>query len=82
MLYKILSLFALLSVSIMSSQTIPRTDNICFFQDANTGKPITIVNDSLVYKGELKNPTLLKHTDYPETLNRYGYHINIIIALI
>jgi len=77
MLRKIYCLFTLLTVTFLSAQTIPRTDNICFFQDAKTGKPITIVNDSLVYKGELKNPTLLKHTDYPETLNRYGYHFNI-----
>jgi hypothetical protein len=61
----------------MSSQTIPNTDNICFFQSAKTGKPIIIVNDSLVYKGELKNPNILKHSDFPETLNRYVYHFNI-----
>lgn len=75
---KITSLYIfLLSTTLVFSQTIPRADNICFFQDAKTGKPITIVNDSLVYKGELKNPTRLKHSDYPETLNRYGYHFNI-----
>jgi hypothetical protein len=60
------------------SQTIPKTENICFFQDGKTGKPITIVNDSLIYKGELKNPGLLKHTDYPGILNRYThYNFNI-----
>jgi len=77
MYHKILSLFALLSFSIVSSQTIPNSDNICFFQDAKTGKPITIVNDSLVYKGELKNPGKLKHTDYPDVLKNYTYHFNI-----
>lgn len=77
MCHKILSLFALLTVAVVSSQTIPRTDNICFFQDAKTGKPITIVNDSLVYKGELKNPSKLKHTDYPDVLKNYTYHFNI-----
>lgn len=70
-------LFTLLTATFLTAQTIPRTDDICFFQDAKTGKPITIVNDSLVYKGELKNPSILKHTDYPETLNRYGYHFTI-----
>ena len=70
-------LFTLLTASFLTAQTIPRTDNICFFQDAKTGQPITIVNDSLVYKGELKNPSILKHTDYPEILNRYGYHFII-----
>ncbi|MFZ4672501.1 MAG: hypothetical protein ACOYLT_10850 [Flavobacterium sp.] len=77
MIHKILSLFALLSVSFVSSQTIPKTENICFFQDAKSGKPITIVNDSLVYKGELKNPSRLKHTDYPGTLNDYRYYFKI-----
>ncbi len=77
MIHKILLLFALISVSFVSSQTIPQTENICFFQDARTGKPITIVNDSLIYKGELKNPSILKHSDYPGTLNRYSYHFNI-----
>ncbi len=77
MFHKILSLFALLTVAVVSSQTIPRTDNICFFQDAKTGKPITIVNDSLVYNGELKNPNVLKHSDYPDVLKNYTYHFNI-----
>lgn len=77
MLQKIFCLFSLLTAFFLTAQTIPRTENICFFQDAKTSKPITIVNDSLVYKGELKNPTKLKHTDYPETLNRYSYHFNI-----
>ena len=77
MLQKIFTLFALITISFVSSQTIPRTENICFFQDSKTGLPITIINDSLVYKGELKNPSILKHTDYPETLDRYGYHFNI-----
>ena len=70
-------LFTLLTATFLTAQTIPRTDNICFFQDAKTGQPITIVNDSLVYKGELKNPSILKHTDYPEVLERYKYHFNI-----
>ena len=70
-------LFTLLTATFVSAQTIPSEGNICFFQEAKTGKPITIVNDSLVYKGELKNPSILKHTDYPETLNRYGYHFTI-----
>lgn len=69
--------FTLLTATFLTAQTIPGTENICFFQDAKTGKPITIVNDSLVYKGELKNPSILKHTDYPETLKRYGYHFII-----
>jgi hypothetical protein len=72
-----LRLFILLFTSIGTAQTIPKTENICFFQDAKTGKPITIVNDSLVYKGELKNPTKLKHTDYPDLLKNYTYHFNI-----
>lgn len=70
-------LFTLLTATFLTAQTIPQTENICFFQDAKTGKPITIVNDSLVYKGELKNPSILKHTDYPSTLNDYRYHFNI-----
>jgi hypothetical protein len=78
MVHKILSLFAIIIVSMSFSQTIPKTENICFFQDGKTGKPITIVNDSLIYKGELKNPGLLKHTDYPGILNRYThYNFNI-----
>ncbi len=77
MLQKIFCLFTLLTATFLSAQTIPRTENICFFQDAKTGKPITIVNDSLVYKGELKNPTLLKHTDYLDFLTYYQYHFNI-----
>jgi hypothetical protein len=72
-----LRLFILLFTSIGTAQTIPKTENICFFQDAKTGKPITIVNDSLVYKGELKNPTILKHNNYPDALERYKYHFNI-----
>ena len=70
-------LFTLLTATFLTAQTIPETDNICFFQDAKTGQPITIVNDSLVYKGELKNPTLLKHTDYLDILKNYTYHFNI-----
>lgn len=70
-------LFTLLTATFLSAQTIPQTENICFFQDAKTGKPITIVNDSLVYKGELKNPTILKHTDFPDVLKNYTYHFNI-----
>jgi len=77
MRHKILLLFALITVSFVFAQTIPITDNICFFQDAKTGKPITIVNDSLVYIGELKNPSILKHTDYPGNLKDYIYHFNI-----
>jgi len=77
MIHKILSLFALLSVSFVSSQTIPKTENICFFQDAKSGKPITIVNDSLIYNGELKNPSILKHTNYPGNIKDYTYHFNI-----
>jgi hypothetical protein len=77
MLQKFFCLLALLTASFLSAQTIPKTDNICFFQDAKTGKPITIVNDSLVYKGELKTPTKLKHTDYPESLKKYNYHFTI-----
>jgi hypothetical protein len=30
-----------------------------------------------VYKGELKNPTKLKHTEYPDVLKNYTYHFNI-----
>lgn len=77
MLQKIFCLFALLTAFFLTAQTIPRTENICFFQDAKTSKPITIVNDSLVYKGELKNPTKLKHTDYLDILKNYTYHFNI-----
>ncbi len=77
MLQKFFCLWALLTASLLSAQSIPLTDNICFFQDAKTGKPITIVNDSLVYKGELKNPTKLKHTEYPDVLKNYTYHFNI-----
>jgi hypothetical protein len=72
-----LRLFILLFTSLGTAQKIPRTENICFFQDAKTGKPITIVNDSLVYKGELKNPIILKHNNYPESLENYNYHFNI-----
>ncbi len=72
-----LRLFILLFTSLGTAQKIPRTENICFFQDAKTGKPITIVNDSLVYKGELKNPIILKHNNYPDALERYKYHFNI-----
>ena len=75
---KIIPLYiSLLSTIFVFSQQIPRTDNICFFQDGKTGKTVTIVNDSLVYKGELKNPSRLKHTDYPESLNNYNYHFII-----
>ena len=74
---RILYLLILLFTTIGFAQSIPLTDNICFFQDAKTGKPITIVNDSLVYKGELKNPSILKHTDYPDVLKNYTYHFNI-----
>ena len=70
-------LISLLTATFLTAQTIPQTENICFFQDAKTGKPITIVNDSLVYKGEFKNPSILKHTDYPDVLRRYTYHFNI-----
>jgi hypothetical protein len=72
-----LRLFILLFTSLGTAQKIPRTENICFFQDAKTGKPITIVNDYLVYKGELKNPIILKHNNYPDALERYKYHFNI-----
>jgi hypothetical protein len=77
MIHKTLLLFALITVSAVSSQTIAETDNICFFQDAKSGKPITIVDDSLVYIGELKNPNILKHTNYPGNLKDYTYHFNI-----
>ncbi len=77
MFQKFFTLIALTTVYFAFSQTIPKTDNICFFQDAKTGKPITIVNDSLVYKGTLKNPNVLKHTEYPESLNKYTYHFKI-----
>ncbi len=73
-----LRLLILLFTTFLNAQTIPVTDNICFFQDAKTGKPITIVNDSLVYKGELKNPSILKHTEFPGKLKRYSqYNFNI-----
>lgn len=77
MLQKFSGILFLMSCSFLFAQKIPKTDNICFFQDGKTGKPITIVNDSLVYKGELKNPSRLKHTDYSETLNKYNYHFII-----
>jgi hypothetical protein len=77
MFQKIFSLLAIITISLVSSQTIPRTENICFFQNAKSGKPVTIINDSLVYIGELKNPKILKHTDYPGILNDYQYHFNI-----
>ena len=70
-------LFTLLTATFLSAQTIRGTDNICFFQEAKTGKPITIVNDSLLYKGELKNPTPLKHSIYLDNLKNYTYHFNI-----
>jgi hypothetical protein len=73
-----LRLLILLFTTFLTAQTIPKTDNICFFQDAKSGKPITIVNDSLVYKGELKNPSILKHTEFPGKLKRYShYNFNI-----
>ena len=72
-----LRLLILLFTTFLNAQTIPKTVNICFFQDIKSGKPITIVNDSLIYKGELKNPKKLKHTDYPGSLNDYVYHFNI-----
>ena len=77
MLKKILCLLALLNYSFLSAQKIPKTENICFFKDAKTGLPITIIDDSLVYKGSLKNPTVLKHTNYPESLENYSYHFII-----
>lgn len=77
MLQKFSGILFLMSCSFLFAQQIPKTDNICFFQDGKTGKPITIVNDSLVYKGELKNPSRLKHTDYPDPLERYKYHFII-----
>jgi hypothetical protein len=66
-----------LSSALVFSQQIPKSENICFFKDAKSGEPITIINDSLVYKGALKTPTILKHTEYPEFLNKYNYHFSI-----
>ena len=41
---KIIPLYiSLLSTIFVFSQQIPRTDNICFFQDGKTGKTVTIV---------------------------------------
>lgn len=73
-MYKIL---LLLSTALVFSQQIPKSENICFFKDTKSGLPITIINDSLVYKGALKNPTILKHTEYPESLSKYNYHFII-----
>ena len=73
-MYKII---LLLSTVLVFSQQIPKSENICFFKDAKSGLPITIINDSLIYKGTLKNPTILKHTEYPESLSKYNYHFNI-----
>ena len=70
-------LFLILNASVLFAQQIKDSNSICFFQDGKTGKPITIVNDTLVYKGDLKNPMPLKHTDYPETLEQYSYHFTI-----
>lgn len=74
---KLAFVYLILHGSFLFAQQVKETNSICFFQDAKTGKPITIVNDALLYKGELKNPILLKHTEYPETLERYSYHFNI-----
>jgi hypothetical protein len=74
MLKRLTILFLLLHASILFAQKIKNTSSICFFQDGKTGKPITIVDDKLVYRGELKNPIQLKHTDYPETLSQYSYN--------
>jgi hypothetical protein len=75
---KITSLYIfLLSTTLVFSQQIPKSENICFFKDAKSGLPITIINDSLVYKGALINPILLKHSEYPESLSNYNYHFTI-----
>lgn len=58
-------------------QNIPITAHLCFFKEASTGQSIIIVNDSLVYKDTLAHPIILKHTDYPESLEQYTYHFNI-----
>ncbi len=77
MFKKIFTLFLIFSSTLFFAQKIHKTERICFFQDGKTGRPITIVNDSLLYKGELKNPISLKHTKYPETLDLYSYHFTI-----
>ncbi len=74
MFNKIFTLILLFSSTLIFPQTINKTERICFFQEAKTGLPITIVNDSLLYKGKLKNPIRLKHSEYPENLDFYSYH--------
>ena len=71
---KFIFFFCILFSSFLFSQKIHKTERICFFQEAKTGLPITIVNDSLIYKGKLKIPTRLKHNEYPENLDFYPYH--------
>lgn len=77
MFKKIFTLFLAFSSTLLFAQKINRTERICFFQEAKTGIPITIVNDSLLYKGELKKPILLKHTKYPQNLDFYPYHFTL-----
>lgn len=77
MFKKTVTLFLTFSSTLFFAQKIHKTERICFFQDGKTGRPITIVSDSLIYKGDLKNPTVLKHTQYPETLDLYSYHFTV-----
>lgn len=77
MFKKTVTLFLTFSSTLFFAQKIHKTERICFFQDGKTGRPITIVNDSLIYKGDLKNPTVLKHAQYPETLDLYNYHFTV-----
>ena len=58
-------------------QSIPKTSKLCFFKEAASGKSMVIINDSLLYKGTLDHPIALKHSDYPESLEKYTYHFTI-----
>lgn len=59
------------------AQKIPKSSNVIFFKDGKSKLPILIVDDSLLYKGNLKNPIKLRSTKYPESLSNYNYHFII-----
>ncbi len=65
----IIILLALVHPNTSQGQKLKRYDDFLFFKDAQSKQPITIINDSIVYKGTQIIP--FKHTAYPDKLSEY-----------
>lgn len=61
----------LLFSSTIQAQDFEFEDNCILFQDAKTGTPVLILQDSILYKGNPLKRIQYKHTDYPDKLVNY-----------